>query len=294
MNRKFRSKRRFTTGMTIVLFAVAATTMAHGGLKDWADTLPEEILRQTFRIRTPAGTGTTFTVEVDERQYIVTAHHLLGTTSPLMVEIQDSETGWRELPVTVIGMEGPPVDVAVLATDSMLGSRSGVPVGVGTVGYGQEVRFLGYPLGLTFAPVPGFREAPLPFIKAGILSSLKHNEAGFLHLLVDATGNQGFSGGPLVLPRSKKDGESIDWHIAGVVTNVEIEPFAVKDESGAVVGWFGTNAGIVHAISIDAVTRILGYPFNRTTAVSWGHGTPARRRALPEIGGRVPGLVPER
>ena len=267
MNGKSRSKHRFTTGVVVVLFAVASIAMAQGDLKDFAGSLPEEILRQTFHIRTPAGMGTAFTVEMDERQYIVSAQHVVGATSPLMVEIQVSETGWRELPVRVIGMEGPPVDVAVLATDSMLGSRSGVPVGVGTVGYGQEVRFLGYPLGLAFESVPGFREAPLPLIKAGILSSLKRNEGGFLHLLIDATGNQGFSGGPIVLPRSRKDGNSINWYIAGVVTGAQIENFAARDESGAVVGWFHTNAGILYAVSIDAVTRIIsenpaGYPLS--------------------------------
>ena len=81
---------------------------------------------------------------------------------------------------------------------------------------------------------------------------------------MDATGNKGFSGGPLVIPRSTDEG-GVDWHIARVVTDVRIERFPVKDESGSVVGWFGTNAGILYAISIDAVTRIIkdnpaGYP----------------------------------
>lgn len=249
-----------------VTFAVAPTAITEGDLKRLADTLPEEILRQTFHIRTPVGIGTAFTVEMDERQYLVTAQHVIGDASPLMVEIQVGETAWRRLPVTVIGMERAPVDVAVLATDTMLGERSGVPVGVGTVGYGQEVRFLGYALGLALEPIPDFREAPLPLVKAGILSSIKRNDKGFWHLLVDATGNKGFSGGPLVLPRQDGDG-GIDWHIAGVVTDAIYERSAVRDESGAVVGRSSMNAGILVAISIDAVTRMIrenpeGYAFS--------------------------------
>ena len=46
---------------------------------DAADTMPVEILRQTFQVRTGAGTGTAFTVEVDGRQYIVTAQHVVGS-----------------------------------------------------------------------------------------------------------------------------------------------------------------------------------------------------------------------
>ena len=242
----------------VMLFAVVSSmATAQGDWEDLAGTLPEEILRQTFHIRTTIATGTAFTVEVDGRQYIVTAQHVVGTTPPLTVEIQVSETAWWKLVATLIGMEGPPVDVAVLAVDTMLGSRSGVPVGVGSVGYGQEVRFLGYPLGQTFESVPDFRRAPLPLIKAGILSSLKRNERGFLHLLVDATGNRGFSGGPLVLPRLREDGSGVDWHIAGVVTDGVLEEFNVTDKSGTVIGSDHTNAGILRAISIDAVTRII-------------------------------------
>ena len=111
--------------------------------------------------------------------------------------MQTSSSDWRPVPVKVVGMAGPPVDVAVMATDSVLGSRSNVAVGVGTVSYGQAVRFLGYPFGLDFMPIPGVRTAPLPFIKAGILSALRPvpDEAGLLELFVDAAGNPGFSGG---------------------------------------------------------------------------------------------------
>ena len=222
-----------------------------------SDTLPEAILRQTFMVRTAAGAGTAFTIEVDKRQYIVTAQHVLGSASPAMLELQVRRNVWEPVLVKVIGMAEPPVDVAVLATDSLLGSRSSVPVGIGTVGYGQEVRFLGYPLGLGFVAVPEFREAPLPLVKAGILSAVERQAgAGFLHLLVDGAGNKGFSGGPLVLPRRSKDG-SIDWHIAGVVTDRVVEKFPLKDVSGAVLGVLEADAGILRSISIDAVTRMI-------------------------------------
>ena len=235
---------------------------------DAADTMPVEILRQTFKVRTEAGTGTAFSVEVDGRQYIVTAQHVVGSMAPDVLDMQTSSAGWRQVPVMAVGMAGPPVDVAVMATDSVLGSRSSVPVGVGTVSYGQAVRFLGYPFGLDFTPIPGVRTAPLPFIKAGILSALRPvpNEVGLLELFVDAAGNPGFSGGPLVLPRrSTAKGDSIAWHIAGVVTSGVTHRVPLKDVSGAVVGFVKVDAGILRVTSIDAVTRMIranpaGYP----------------------------------
>ena len=165
------------------------------------------------------------------------------------------------MPVTPVGMARPPVDVAVMATDSVLGSRSDTPVGVGTVSYGQAVRFLGYPFGLDFTPIPGVRTAPLPFIKAGILSALRPvpNEAGLLEFFVDAAGNPGFSGGPLVLPRrSTAQGNSVIWHLAGVVTSGVTHRAALKDASGAVAGFVDADAGILRATSIDAARRMIG------------------------------------
>ena len=227
---------------------------------DAADTMPVEILRQTFRVRSGARTGTAFTVEVDGRQYIVTAQHVVGSMTPEVLDMQTGSADWRPVPVKVVGMAGPPVDVAVMATDSVLGSRSNVAVGVGTVSYGQVVRFLGYPFGLDFTPIPGVRTAPLPFIKAGILSALRPvpDEAGFLELFVDAAGNPGFSGGPLVLPRrSTAQGNSVVWHLAGVVTSGFTHRVALKDVIGAVAGFVEVDAGILRATSIDAVTRMI-------------------------------------
>ena len=225
-----------------------------------SDSLPVELLRQTFQIRTPAGVGTAFTVEVNERQYIVTAQHMVGSVVPKVIEMQLSASGWRAVPVSVVGVVEPPVDVAVLATNFLLGSRSRVPVGVGTVGFGQAVRFLGYPFGFDFTPVPGVRTAPLPFIKAGILSALRPipTEAGLFELYVDAAGNPGFSGGPLVLPRfPTREGETITWSIAGVVTSGVTHSVPLKDTTGTVVGYVDADAGILRATSIDVVRRLI-------------------------------------
>ena len=225
-----------------------------------SESLPVELLRQTFQIRTPAGVGTAFTVEVNERQYIVTAQHMVGSVVPKVIEMQLSASGWRTVPVSVVALVEPPVDVAVLATNFLLGSRSRVPIGVGTVGFGQPVRFLGYPFGLDFTPVPGVRTAPLPFIKAGILSALRPipTEAGLLALYVDAAGNPGFSGGPLVLPRfPTREGETITWSIAGVVTSGVTHSVPLKDATGTVVGYVDADAGILRATSIDVVRRLI-------------------------------------
>ena len=42
------------------------------------------------------------------------------------------------------------------------------------------------------------------------------------------------------------------------------------------------------------ITQLWGIHLTGVRRVSWGDGSPARRRALSKIGGRVPGMVPER
>ena len=98
-------------------------------------------------------------------------------------------------------------DIAVLAAGRLLASPTRVGVGVDTIEYGQQVRFLGYPFGLE-SELPSFRLAPLPMVKAGIFSGLRRTgeESGQpFELLIDATGNPGFSGGAVVLRQKRQE-----------------------------------------------------------------------------------------
>ena len=73
------------------------------------------ILQRTFRIQYGGFTGTCFTVDVDGRQYLITARHIVSSIAgPNMVQIQHENT-WKSLAVELVGHGQGDIDVTVLA-----------------------------------------------------------------------------------------------------------------------------------------------------------------------------------
>ena len=63
----------------------------------------DRILKRTFRIRCGSQTGTCFTVDVEERRYLVTARHIAGAIDRSAdVEIAH-EGNWKTLSVQLVG-----------------------------------------------------------------------------------------------------------------------------------------------------------------------------------------------
>ena len=239
-----------------------SSTVSEGTQMDCVDSesLPGDIIRQTLAIRVDKATGTAFTIEIMKRQYLVTARHLLGTRARSSVELKLAGGGWQQVGVRTIGLSKEELDIAVLAADGLLAPPSDIRVGVDTIEYGQQVRFLGYPFGLE-SDLPSFRLSPLPMVKAGIFSGLRAvgaQSGEAFELFVDATGNPGFSGGPVILRRKKDEfSPGSQWCIAGVVSAGLAYTRELRGMDGKVIGSVEVDAGILRAVSIDVATRIV-------------------------------------
>ena len=210
------------------------------------------ILTRVLHLRVGDMTGTAFTVEVDERQYLVTAKHLTGGKYIDEIEIWRDE--WSRLRVDVVGIGKGTEDIIVLSAGGILTQT--LPINVGNEGIivGQNVRFLGFPLGLALDYMMERGGVRLPLVKAGILSGMKFENKVSL-LLVDGHNNAGFSGGPVVF---KPLGNEEDvWKIAGVVSGYQIENMAVKDKMGRIVGTADGNSGILVATGIEAALKLI-------------------------------------
>ncbi len=78
-------------------------------------------------VRCGAATGTAFGLDIDGKQYLVTAKHVLANgPTPLAIDLF-SNGNWSGLPVTLVGHAGPDTDISVLATDRRL-TPSELPV----------------------------------------------------------------------------------------------------------------------------------------------------------------------
>ena len=220
------------------------------------------VIQRTFRIRYKNSTGTAFAIDRENRQYLVTAWHVVeGITSGEEIGVSHDKN-WKMMLVDVVGIGADELDVAVLACPFRLAPP--LPLAAESAGltYGQMVYFLGFPFGWDSGHENINRDAPIPFVKAGIVSALISGDAA--RFFIDAHGNRGFSGGPLVFARS--GGPPNEFQVAAVVASAPtplIEPVVDKsgkpllDNTGEPIAYFRENQGFVVAYDIRHVTKLI-------------------------------------
>jgi Trypsin-like peptidase domain len=201
------------------------------------------IFTRVMIIRTPIGKGTAFTIEVDERQYLITARHVLPDTPTVTfsVEIGDQPLHWLK-DVKPLDTVHPNADVAVLPLAGLLTPTYPIVPSTAGVIVSQDVYFLGYPAGLPNYSPPAERVA---FVKKGILSAFHTTPQGVQLLYVDGFNNSGFSGGPVVFYRAGTETPPYgDLHV-GAIISARVRS---EEENGLEsVAW---NSGILVATDI--------------------------------------------
>jgi len=183
------------------------------------------VLYRVLRIRTAGSTGSAFTIEVDGKQYLITARHLLTDfKNDGEVELW-IEGRWSKVRARAIYPAKEVVDVAALDLGRPVTVTFPLEPSSGGLTLGQQVYFLGYPYGLgtsTSAPAPpGFGE--LPFLKSGIVSAVDDRDPEASILYLDGQNNPGFSGGPIVFWHPPSRG----FRVAGVVRGYRNEALPV-------------------------------------------------------------------
>jgi S1-C subfamily serine protease len=142
--------------------------------------------------------GSSFTIEVNDRQYLITARHVLKALgSGSKVQILQEGTKWRDIEVRAIPVEPETVDIGVLALKEQLSDMLPVELSGEKNSYLSEaVFFVGFPYGLSIAGHNLNHGFPIPLVKHGIIAAISGPRGD--PFLVDAINNPGFSGGPVV------------------------------------------------------------------------------------------------
>lgn len=199
--------------------------------------------------------GTAFTVDIEGRQYIVTAKHVIQGVMPATVEIKLDD--WTAIPVTLVGRGQGQQDVLVLATNRQVSAVFPVDVGIDGLILGQSVRFLGYFPGVRTSPLPGYKKRGAPLVMSGIVSGINFEEVEGEgpSLWIDGHVNKGFSGGPVVFqPAQAPSVEECRWKIAGVISGYVNAPVEVRTIAGGQTEAVAiSNAGLLLAIPIKTV-----------------------------------------
>lgn len=191
------------------------------------------ILARTFHIRAGRRTGTAFTFNSELSRYLITAQHVVSAPDLSTIEIM-TNSGWRTFEVVTVRHSDPTLDVSVLTLRRRLHDHI-LRVKLDTeaeLKFGQDVRFAGFPFGLSkprfFCDFP----YPLPFVLHGNVTRYDDDAC-----LMDGIRCPVMYGGPVY---TMQEGYP---HVIGVLTRGFDESITVPAESnlrGA--GIVGTNA----------------------------------------------------
>ena len=242
--------------VSIVLFSMPLSANA--------PTITANIIQRTFQIRWRNSTGTAFAIDREAKQYLVTARHVVaGIESGNVIKILH-EDAWKDLEVCVVGIGRGDIDVTVLACSIQLSPTYPIAPSAEGIFLGQSASFLGYPFGWDGGSGELNRGIPMPFVKAGIVSTITSGVVTKIYL--DAHANRGFSGGPVVFYRDgqKRNGLSV----AGIISNYPIPRSSLQpivdsdgnpltDPAGIPIGYSQENPGIVVAIGIRHAVEMI-------------------------------------
>jgi hypothetical protein len=198
-------------------------------------TVTNSVLFRTFMVKSDKDGGTIFSIDVDEREYWITAKHILtganhppyGTVEAKIVTLSIlSQVGEREnwIPETFNVIDpGKDVDIVVLAPQKALLDEKiiqSAKVGSANVTFGGECEFAGYPFGSSWtAKFEKDEMVRMPFIKRCTISGqITSPERVWV---LDGINNEGFSGGPVVF------GTGPSQQIIAVVSGFSREPIEV-------------------------------------------------------------------
>jgi hypothetical protein len=206
------------------------------------------VIHRVFRTRIAGDEGTAFTVDVDGRQYLITAKHLANSIEgPQDVEIF-ANGDWMTVPIDLVG-HADDVDISVLAPAMEL-TPPNLALRAGSRGivYGQDVYFLGFPYGFLGRYRFGPHGYPMPFVKRAIVSLLD-GKVFFL----DGFNNPGFSGGPVVFQRPGH----AEWSVAAVLTGYRYVDEPIFADDGPTPLTYRHNTGIIVSYAIEPALKLI-------------------------------------
>jgi Trypsin-like peptidase domain len=163
------------------------------------------VFERVLQVRVNAGTSyeataTAFTVDVDGREYLMTAKHVVQhLKNDDKVDIF-MNNNWSSLAVKIFRCDDP-IDIAVMVAPYQLTVNLDLPFDKTNFFYGQDAYFLGFPYGLESQAHGANGPYPLAIIKRGTISGTYNTQDPTKvanAILLDGYNNPGFSGGPIV------------------------------------------------------------------------------------------------
>jgi len=209
------------------------------------------VIHRVFQILAGKDTGTCFTIDYGDRQYIITAKHVLSSwDGHSNIQLYYSEE-WHSIDVSVIGTSSS-ADIAVLSTSFQLSPAYPMPATSKDLCYGQDVYFLGFPYGYSGDVGSLNRGFPMPLVKKAIVSCF-HKENDAEVFLLDGHNNPGFSGGPVIF----KPASTSEFRVAAVISGYRYTNNPIQAGGNDTPLTYQYNTGIIVSYSIGEAMRLI-------------------------------------
>lgn len=234
----------------------------------WVRMITRNVLQRIFQIKHRNSLSTCFTMDIDNRQYIVTAKHCIGDFDSAQFQIYKNGQ-WKNIDVSLVGFGTCNADIAVLSAKEQLSPTDTLASALGPLAMGQDLFFLGFPLGFRQEVGDINLGFPLPFVKKAILSALSDPHSDLNILFLDGHNNGGFSGGPVIFAPVGKP--ATDFRIGAVVSAYCVEKENILFNELPTELHNQGNSGIIISHSIEhAIETIKANPtgFNLVTSES--------------------------
>src|SRR5581483_944241 len=179
------------------------------------------VLRRVLLIRVGDMLGTAFTIDIDGRQYLLTAKHVVeGLKDEDVIRVR-KDRGWSTLHVKVLRCKDP-VDIAVLIPPVQMTVNYPLDANVGGVMVGAEAFFVGFPYGFE-AGWSRNGHYPLGLTKKATIAQFTDGPDSRVveAILLDGYNNPGFSGSPVVI--RDIDQASRPYKVVAVVSSFRFE-----------------------------------------------------------------------
>ena len=107
--------------------------------------LTTNVLMRIFKLRYGGKSGTCFTMEVDHRQYLVTARHIVKNIDNTDTISIFHEEEWKMMDVTVAWNSNDDHDIMIFSPQIQLSPSFPLEPTSAGMGVGQDIYFCGYP-----------------------------------------------------------------------------------------------------------------------------------------------------
>ena len=213
--------------------------------------------------------GTFFTIEVNKKQYCITAKHLAEqlnfSSGKADIQVPHSKS-LLSMPIKLVGHGENDVDISVFAAEYEMGDPEPLMEPISPK-YGEDAVFFGFPYPKEArAGVAMGIDTPIPFVKKGIISYVSRSGRFFISEQV----TKGFSGGPVVMIGCYDTKKLYDvfYHVIGVITAYRATdiPVVEGDNESSFIAMGNSGIMVAHDIkfAIDMIkSNPIGFSIKR-------------------------------